>query len=73
MRSPLNTRRKMNIPLVDLKAQYGSIREEIDEAVWRVIERGEFILGSEVEAFEEEMAAFNAPGYDRIHTRKSLR
>jgi len=59
--------------MVDLKAQYESIREEIDGAIRRVIERGEFILGSEVEAFKEEMAAFNAPGYDRIHTRKSLR
>ena len=73
MRSSLNTRRKMNIPLVDLKAQHESIRAEIDEAVGRVIERGEFILGPEVEAFEEETPAFNAPGYDRIHTRKSLR
>ena len=48
----------MRVPLVDLKAQYESIREEVDEAVRRVIERGEFILGSEVEAFEEEMAAY---------------
>ena len=59
----------MRTPSVDLKAQYESIREEIDQAVRGVIERGQFILGSEVEAFEEEMATFNAPGYDRIHTR----
>ena len=59
----------MKVPLVDLRAQYASIREEIDEAVTRVIERGEFILGSEGEAFEEDTATFNAPGYDRIHTR----
>ena len=59
----------MKVPLVDLRAQYASIREEIDEAAHRVIERGEFILGSEVEAFEEDTATFNAPGYDRIHTR----
>jgi len=44
--------------LVDLKAQYSSIKVEIDEAISRVIERGEFILGSEVEAFEEEVAAY---------------
>ena len=48
----------MKIPLVDLKAQYGSIKEEIDEAVRRVIERGEFILGPEVEALEKEVAAY---------------
>ncbi|MCK4221318.1 MAG: hypothetical protein KAX25_00500 [Dehalococcoidia bacterium] len=59
----------MRVPLVDLKAQYDSIKEEIDEAVRRVIKRGEFIPGSEVEAFEEDTATFNAPGYDRIHTR----
>ena len=48
----------MNIPLVDLKAQYATIKEEIDEAVRRVIERGAFILGPEVEALESEIAAY---------------
>lgn len=48
----------MKIPLVDLRAQYNSIKEEIDEAVRKVIERGEFILGSEVEALEDEIAAY---------------
>ncbi len=53
----------MDIPLVDLKAQYAAIREEIDTAVHRVMERGEFILGSEVEAFEKEMAAYLGAKY----------
>lgn len=44
------------IPLVDLKAQYGEIREEIEEAVLRVIESSQVVLGPEVEAFEEEFA-----------------
>jgi len=48
----------LNIPLVDLKAQYQSIKTEIDEAVQSVIDRAEFILGREVEAFEQEMAAY---------------
>jgi dTDP-4-amino-4,6-dideoxygalactose transaminase len=48
----------MNIPLVDLKAQYDSIREEIDEAIRKVIETGAFILGPEVEALEDEIAAY---------------
>ena len=48
----------MNIPLVDLKAQYDSIKAEIDQAISRVIERSEFILGSEVTAFEEEIASY---------------
>jgi len=48
----------MKIPLVDLKTQYDSIKEEIDQAINRVIERSEFILGSEVEALEEEMVSY---------------
>ena len=48
----------MNISLVDLKAQYLSIKDEIDAAIQGVIDRGEFILGQEVEAFQQEMAAY---------------
>lgn len=47
-----------DIPLVDLKAQYVSMKDEIDEAIRRVVDSGEFILGSEVEAFESELAAY---------------
>ena len=46
------------IPLVDLKAQYHSIKQDIDSAVSKVLESSEFILGSEVDAFEQEFAAF---------------
>jgi dTDP-4-amino-4,6-dideoxygalactose transaminase len=53
----------MNIPLVDLKAQYSSIKQEIDEATRRVIESGQFILGSEVEKFENAVAAFLGTKY----------
>ncbi len=48
----------MNIPLVDLKAQYQRIKIEIDKAVQEVIQSGQFILGPEVEAFESEVAAY---------------
>jgi len=48
----------MTIPLVDLKAQYNSIKEEVDEAISRVIHNGQFILGAEVKAFEEEIASY---------------
>ncbi|MFC1907120.1 DegT/DnrJ/EryC1/StrS family aminotransferase [Chloroflexota bacterium] len=48
----------MEITLVDLKAQYDSIKEEIDSAIHGVIERGEFILGSEVTGFEERLATY---------------
>lgn len=48
----------MRIPLLDLKAQYASIKSEIDQAVHRVLDSCRFILGPEGEALEEEMAVF---------------
>lgn len=41
-----------------LKKQYNLIKEEIDEAVSRVLDKGVFIKGEEVENFEKEMADF---------------
>jgi dTDP-4-amino-4,6-dideoxygalactose transaminase len=46
------------IPYCDLRAQYKSIKPEIDQAVSRVLESAEFVLGSEVEAFEQEFAKY---------------
>ncbi len=46
------------IPLVDLTAQYHSIQSEIDSAVHQVLESGHFILGPNVTAFEQEVAAY---------------
>ena len=51
------------IPLVDLKVQYRSIKGEIDSAIARVLESGEFILGKEVAAFEQEFAAYCGVSY----------
>ncbi|MFC1878387.1 DegT/DnrJ/EryC1/StrS family aminotransferase [Chloroflexota bacterium] len=48
-----------SIPLLDLTAQYQTIKPEIDRAVRRVIESGRFILGAEVAALEEEVAAYS--------------
>ena len=47
----------MRIPLVDLQRQHHAIRDEIAEAVQRVIESQIFILGPEVAAFESEVAS----------------
>jgi dTDP-4-amino-4,6-dideoxygalactose transaminase len=47
------------IPLVDLRAQYHTIKPEICEAIDRVFETCQFVLGSEVAAFEEEFAAYS--------------
>jgi dTDP-4-amino-4,6-dideoxygalactose transaminase len=46
------------IPLVDLKAQYESIKGEIDGALAEVLESCQFILGPKVEAFEADFAAY---------------
>jgi dTDP-4-amino-4,6-dideoxygalactose transaminase len=46
------------IPFVDLKAQYHSIKEEIDQAVAGVLESTAFVLGKEVVAFERDFAAY---------------
>ncbi len=51
------------VPLLDLKAQYATIREEVRAAVDRVLESQHFILGPEVEALEAEMAAYCQCGY----------
>lgn len=47
-----------NVPMLDLAAQYGTIREEIRTAIDRVLNAQHFILGPEVEALEREVAAY---------------
>jgi dTDP-4-amino-4,6-dideoxygalactose transaminase len=46
------------VPFVDLKAQYQTIKPEIDAAIASVIENTNFILGPQVEAFEKAFAAY---------------
>ena len=46
------------IPLVDLTAQYHSIRDEIDAAIRETIESGQFILGPTVTSLEQGIAAY---------------
>src|SRR5213593_2657860 len=53
----------MRVPLLDLKAQYAGIRDEIRAALDRVLESQHFILGPEVEAFESEIAAYCGSSY----------
>jgi dTDP-4-amino-4,6-dideoxygalactose transaminase len=47
----------MHVPLVDLKAQYHSIKPEIDQALSDIIESGLFIGGPAVDSFSEKFAA----------------
>jgi dTDP-4-amino-4,6-dideoxygalactose transaminase len=48
----------VTIPLTDVKAQYAPLLADVRAAVDGVLERGQFILGPEVRAFEDEAAAF---------------
>jgi dTDP-4-amino-4,6-dideoxygalactose transaminase len=48
----------MKVPLLDLQAQYATIKHEIQPVVNEVLESQRFILGPQVEAFEQEVAAF---------------
>lgn len=48
----------MTVPMGNLVAEYESLRGEIDAAIRRVLERGAYTLGPELEAFEEEFAAY---------------
>jgi dTDP-4-amino-4,6-dideoxygalactose transaminase len=48
----------MNVPFLDLKAQYRELHEQLDAAYRRVAESSRFILGPEVEKFEAEFAAY---------------
>lgn len=65
----------MKVPFLDLKAGYLELQPEIDAAVKLVLESGWYILGEEVDAFEQEYAAYCeakycvgvANGLDALH------
>ncbi len=46
------------VPFVDLKAQYQTIADEINEAMSTVVSQADFILGEDVRLFEQEFAAY---------------
>jgi len=48
----------VNIPFLDLKAQYQTIRQQVLRSVEQVLETCEFILGPNVSAFEQEIAEY---------------
>ncbi|HYE36987.1 DegT/DnrJ/EryC1/StrS family aminotransferase [Methylocaldum sp.] len=63
------------IPMVDLKAQYLQLKDEIDQSLSQVLDSCAFVLGPNVRAFEEETAAYLgvkhaigvASGTDALH------
>jgi dTDP-4-amino-4,6-dideoxygalactose transaminase len=48
----------MKLPLVDLERQYQSIKEEIDAALLDAVASTQYVLGEQLERFEEEFAAY---------------
>lgn len=48
----------MNVPLLDLKQQYLSIKDEVDKAIAGVLDHCRFIMGPEVKQLEEELAKY---------------
>jgi dTDP-4-amino-4,6-dideoxygalactose transaminase len=51
-------REAVNVPFLDLKAINASMREELRAAFDRVLDSGWYVMGSELEAFEREYAAY---------------
>jgi dTDP-4-amino-4,6-dideoxygalactose transaminase len=51
--------KEFNVPILDLKAQYATIRTEVQDAINRVMESQHFILGPEVETLEKEIAWYS--------------
>ena len=51
------------VPFLDLKPAYRELKAEIDEGVARVLESGWFLLGKELESFENEFASFTEAGH----------
>jgi len=54
----ISTMQKMKVPFVDLKAQYLSIKEDIDNAIQNVIEQSAFIGGNAIKQFESAFASY---------------
>ncbi|HCM76477.1 MAG TPA: erythromycin biosynthesis sensory transduction protein eryC1, partial [Cytophagales bacterium] len=48
-----------SVPFCSLKYAHDQVKSEVEKAIDGVYKRGQFILGTEVEAFEEEYAAYS--------------
>ncbi len=56
--SPMPVKATMQVPLLDLKAQYADIKKDLDQAVHRVLDSARFIGGPEVSGLEDEIARY---------------
>jgi dTDP-4-amino-4,6-dideoxygalactose transaminase len=53
----------MDVPVLDLKAQYESMKDEIDKKILEVVSSQKYILGPEVESLEKEIADYSRIRY----------
>ncbi len=53
----------MKVPLVDLRPQHDSLRDQLLAAVERVIDKQQFVLGPEVQILEEEIAKYSETSF----------
>ena len=54
------------IPFGDPSASYQAHKSEIDQAIKRVLDSGWYVLGTEVDAFEEEFASFHGKDFHAV-------
>jgi dTDP-4-amino-4,6-dideoxygalactose transaminase len=59
----MNVMNERQIPLLDLRAQHGTIRDEVVNALMRVVDSQRFILGEDVQKLEEELASYCGAKY----------
>ncbi len=53
----------MQIPFMNVKAQYHTIEDDLKQTILDVLSSGEYILGEQVQRFEEEFAKYNKVSY----------
>lgn len=51
------------IEFIDLKAQYASLRDNINSRIQRVLDHGQYIMGPEVKELEEKLASYTDTGH----------
>ena len=58
--SAMPVKSAMQVPLLDLRAQYADIKHDMDDAIHRVLDSARFIGGPEVAALEQEVARYSS-------------
>ncbi len=62
-KSKINNQNSKIVPFVDLSWQHNSIKQELKRAIEKVINKGRFILGSQVQKFEQRVAKYCGTKY----------